>query len=97
MGNLKSTCLLIKYSIPTILIEWTNLLRIKSLNVKFSKYEKQSTEGVLQKGALKTFAKFIEKCQKYPWGQWRRSGVFIVNFERIPHLVLMFLLLTLSR
>ena len=29
--------------------------------------------------------------------QWRRSGVFIVNFEHISHLVLAFLLLTLSR
>ena len=27
----------------------------------------------------------------------RHSGVFIVNFEHISHLVLMFLLLTLSR
>ena len=29
--------------------------------------------------------------------QWRRSGIFIVNFEHILHLVLVFLLLTLSR
>ena len=29
--------------------------------------------------------------------QWRRSGVFIVNFEHISHLLLVFLLLTLSR
>ena len=29
--------------------------------------------------------------------QWRRSGVFIVNFEQISHLILVFLLLTLSR
>ena len=29
--------------------------------------------------------------------QWRRSGVFIVNFEHISHLVLVFLLLTLNR
>ena len=29
--------------------------------------------------------------------QWCRSGVFIVNFEYIPHLVLVFLLFTLSR
>ena len=29
--------------------------------------------------------------------QWRRSGVFIVNFEQISYLVLVFLLLTLSR
>ena len=30
-------------------------------------------------------------------GQWRRSSIFIVNFEHISHLVLVFLLLTLSR
>ena len=29
--------------------------------------------------------------------QWRRSGVFIVNFEHISHLVLVLLLVTLSR
>ena len=29
--------------------------------------------------------------------QWHLSGVFIVNFEHISHLVLVFLLLTLSR
>ena len=29
--------------------------------------------------------------------QWRRSGVFIVNFEHISHLVLLFLLLTLNK
>ena len=28
---------------------------------------------------------------------WRRSGIFIVSFEQISHLVLVFLLLTLSR
>ena len=28
---------------------------------------------------------------------WRRSGVFIVNLEHISHLVLVFLLITLSR
>ena len=28
---------------------------------------------------------------------WGRSGVFIVNFEHVSHLVLVFLLLTLSR
>ena len=29
--------------------------------------------------------------------QWRHSGVFIVNFEHISHLILVFLLLTLRR
>ena len=28
--------------------------------------------------------------------QWRRYGVFIVNFEHISHFILVFLLLTLS-
>ena len=28
--------------------------------------------------------------------RWRRSGVIIVNFEHILHLVLMFVLLTLN-
>ena len=28
---------------------------------------------------------------------WRRSVIFIINFEHISHLVLVFLLLTLSR
>ena len=29
--------------------------------------------------------------------QWHRSGVFIVNFEQISHLLQLFLLLSLSR
>ena len=37
----------------------------------------------------------LEQGVKYV--QWCRSGVFIVNFEHISHLVLVFLLLTLSR
>ena len=34
--------------------------------------------------------KIPERCH------WRRSGIFIVNFEHISHLVLVFLLLTLN-
>ena len=30
------------------------------------------------------------------WRQWRRSGVYIVNFKHISRLVLLFLSLTLS-
>ena len=30
-------------------------------------------------------------------GHWRGSGVFIINFEHLSHIVLVFLLLTLSR
>ena len=29
-------------------------------------------------------------------GQWRRSGVFLVSFEHVLHLVIVFLLLTLN-
>ena len=38
-----------------------------------------------------------EICSKLTINHWRRSGIFIVNFEYISHLVLVFLLLTLSR
>ena len=31
------------------------------------------------------------------WHQWRRSGVFIVNFEHISYIVLVLLLLTLNK
>ena len=44
-----SMFLLTKYSMPTILIELTNLFRVKSLNVKFSKYQRQLLRGVLLK------------------------------------------------
>ena len=33
------------------------------------------------------------KVNNKHWRYWRRSGVFIVNFEHISHLVLVFLLL----
>ena len=39
------------------------------------------------------FSKLTIKTRR----QWRRSGVFIVNFEHILRLALVFLLLTLSR
>ena len=35
--------------------------------------------------------KIPEQCH------WRRSGIFIVNFEHISHLVLVFLSLTISK
>ena len=38
-----------------------------------------------------------EICSKLTIKTPRRSGVFIVNFEHISHLVLVFLLLTLSK
>ena len=42
-----------------------------------------------------TFSKLAVKTPERH--QWHRSGVFIVNFEHILHLVLVFLLLILRR
>ena len=39
----------------------------------------------------------IERPEEGVKNAWRRSGVFIVNFERISHLVLKLLLLILSK
>ena len=33
----------------------------------------------------------VEQGVKYVQSQWRRSGVFIIDFEHILHLVLVFL------
>ena len=43
-----------------------------------------------------TFMPLAFKFQWHPSRHWRRSGIFIVNFEHISHLVLVFLLLTLN-
>ena len=70
--------------------------------------QKQPSRGVLRKCVLKICSKFtgehpcrsvISKKMQSNFGnfvQWCRSGVFIVNFEHITHLVLEFLLLTLN-
>ena len=46
----------------------------------------------------KSKVKALEKGLKYFQSfHWRRSGVFIVNFEHISHLLLVFLLLTFEQ
>ena len=46
----------------------------------------------------KSKAKALEKGLKYFQSfHWRRSGVFIVNFEHISHLFLVYLLFNLNR
>ena len=55
----KSTFLLIKCSVPKVLIEWTNLFRIKILDLKFSKYQKQSPRGFLKVKTLQNSLKNI--------------------------------------
>ena len=56
----------------------------------------------LFKGNNRNTRKSCETCLKLTtkipeWRQWRRSGVFIGNFEHILHLFLVFLLLTLNK
>ena len=51
---------------------------------------------------IETHSKWCEICSKLTiktpeWGQWHRSGVFIVNFEHISDLFLVFLFLTLKK
>ena len=53
----KSTFLLVKYSVTTILIEWTNLFRLKSSFLNIRSRQKVSCK----KGVLQSFTKFIEK------------------------------------
>ena len=46
---------------------------------------------------LEQSVKYIQSKQKYQDdAHWRRSGIFIVNFEHISHFALVFLLLVLS-
>ena len=46
----------------------------------------------------KSKVKALEKGLKYFQSfHWRRSGVFIVNFEHISHLFLVYLLFNLNR
>ena len=47
---------------------------------------------------LEKDATYIQLTIKTPERcQWRRSGIFIVNFEHISHIFLVFLLLTLKK
>ena len=43
------------------------------------------------------FSKVIFKTKSLWYMYWRRSGVFVINSEYVSHLVLAFLLLSLSR
>ena len=40
---------------------------------------------------------FLCNEKHYDWPHWRRSGVSIVNFEHISHLLLVMLLLTMTK
>ena len=62
---------------------------MKLLNLKLPKVNNRNTRT-----RCETCSKLTIKIPERR--QWRRSGIFIVNFEHILHLVLVFLLLTLN-
>ena len=64
----KSTFLLMKYGVATLLVEWRNLFRIRSSNAKFSKYQKQLPGGSRWCPVKKVFFKKIKKLiEKYSY------------------------------
>ena len=82
-------------------------MNLKSWQARFPHGSGQRVLRVLATQPATTCSKFTietscEICPKLTIKtperhQWRRSGVFLVNFEHISHLILVFLLLTLSR
>ena len=96
----KDTKLLLTYLRPA------TLLKRDSGTGAFAKFLRtsflQNTSGrLLLFTAFWSTLILMEHClfldEKEPRRHWRRSGIFIVNFEHISHLFLVFLLLTLSR
>ena len=65
--------------------------KISTLTVRVVKRKQKLGLGLLQTQPAIACSKLTIETLK------RRSGVFIVNFEHISHLVLVFLLLTLSK
>ena len=61
----------------------------------FMKYKTSVLEAYSEPSQTYLRGAFLQK-QLTVNGHWRRSGVFIVNFIHISHLVLVFLLLTLN-
>ena len=75
----------------------------KKVKSNYELYQLSSEKAL--KYLCSLFWKFDTNCKFWVWMnvqffndecQWRRSGVFIVNFEHISHLALVFLLLTLN-
>ena len=78
MEVLKFTFLLIKYSVRTILIEWTNLLRIKCLNISGFLNIRGSR---LEESCKKVFLTFLQNSLKISKMSVMQS--LILNFKLI--------------
>ena len=66
---------------------------------RFKDFLKTSDARVLRWGKMFLSVKicYKRKCKPYSKCNWRRSGDFIVNFEHISHLFLVFLLFILNK
>ena len=60
------------------------------MNVKFSKYQKQSSEAVLWKGVLNIFARFIEKYQNIRDAVLKGNAQFIFLCNSQNHRLMFF-------
>ena len=81
---------------------FTNDISSSKITIKINSHATLSTGIYLLKVNNKNTSTRCEICSKLAINttkrrHWRRSGVFFVIFENISHLVLVFLLLTLSR
>ena len=65
---------------------------------KLKKYVLTSldTAGIYLLNVNERNTKTKETPERRHWGYWHLSDVFIINFEHISHLILLFLLLTLN-
>ena len=83
-----------------VLVRQVGLLRGSSgerkLSFKLFKIIIQSAISCSKLKRCELCSKLLPTICLSVWPFWHRSGVFNVNFEHISHLVLMFLLLTLS-
>ena len=77
------------YFLKTAMFRFSNIFRVPA-DIYMHKVNNRNTRT-----RCKECSKLTIKTSERR--QWRRSGVFIVNFEHCSHLVLVFLLLTLSR
>ena len=85
---------------------WLTLTRFNLVNSPLHKKETVTLNATFSQSAItcsKSLIETLEQSVKYvkkltiktlKQHQWRRSSAFIVNFEHISHLVLVFLLLT---
>ena len=85
----------------TLIIKFQTM-NLVAMNAKFNVLTSSAGNYMFKVNNRKNTRTRCEICSKLiiktpERRQWRRSGVLIVNFEHILHLVLMFLLLTSSR